>query len=611
MILSLLGNDVKRRTGNEFALARGVKGANFRKNIGSIRLLSMLRQIVCLLFLGIFSTVSFASTKPNVVLITLDTTRSDRMGFLGATGKITPNLDGLARQSVVFERAYAQAPLTVVSHATILSGMYPQTHQVSELGVPLKSSLPYLPDLLHARGYRTAAFVGSIALDPKGGLAPGFDRGFDVYDAGFHRPQHGESRYQSIAHRGDEVITRAMGWLTRNAQGPFFLWVHLYDPHAPYDTSYDRAVASADAAVGKLMAALHARNLYDDAAVVVASDHGESLGAHGEDTHGVFLYDETVHVPLLMKLPRNQMGGKRVSGRVGLVDIAPTLLEIAGSAVPSQMQGQSLVRVARANLNSDRPVYARSDFSQWAFGWSALESWRAAKYLYIRAPKPELYDLSADPNATRNLAEHSKATLETIAAQLEAFDRRLSEQGGKSAGTELTSSEMQKLASLGYVGLEKHATAVNPSASGTDPKDMIAMADKVLSALSAMVNGRPEKATSELQQAVAAQANMYLAQYALGVSLAQQQQYSRALEHLHKAIELQPDSAWAHFEMGLTLVKTGDFKTATVHLEIASGRLAKFAEAHSLLAQAYEHLGRTEDAKRERTKAAQLGQQKP
>jgi arylsulfatase A-like enzyme/Tfp pilus assembly protein PilF len=559
----------------------------------------MLRRSLALILLALLPVLCLAATQPNIVLVTLEATRTDRMGFLGGKRGSTTNLDALAGQSVVFERAYAQAPLTVVSHATILSGTYPQTHQVTELGAALAPSLPFLPYLLHAKGYRTAAFVGSITLDPKNGSAPGFARGFDVYEAGFHPPAKGETRYQSVERRGDQVVDRAAAWLARKPAGPFFLWVHLNDPHAPYGPSYDAAVHSADAALGNLLAALRARRLYDDALVVVAADHGESLGAHGEDTHGVFLYDETLHVPLLVKLPRNQMAAKHVSARVRLLDVAPTVLEVAGVAVPSQMQGQSLLRIAQNN--ADQPVYSRSDFPQQAFGWSSLESWRTGKYLYVRAPKPELYDLSADPGATKNLAQASKATLDTIASQLAAFDQRFAA-GGKSAGTELSSSEMQKLASLGYVGLQKGGSAASTAATGTDPKDVIATANKVEAAIQAMNDGHPEKAAPILQQAVGAQTKLYLAEYALGVALAAQQQYAQAIPHLHQAIEQQPDSAWAHYYMGESLLKTGDFKTAAVHLEIASARLPGFAGAHTSLAQTYDHLGRAEDAKRERGK---------
>ncbi|HET6179140.1 MAG TPA: sulfatase-like hydrolase/transferase [Candidatus Sulfotelmatobacter sp.] len=569
----------------------------------------MLRRLGWLSFLGILILVVFpvdsrAAGKPNIVLITLDSTRADRMGFLGAHGGLTPSLDGIAHQGIAFAQAYAQAPATVPSHATILTGTYPQVNRASEFGAPLAPTLPYLPDLLHAAGYRTAAFVGSMLLDPRNGPFQQYDRGFDVYDAAFHQPVRGESRYQSVERRGDEVVVRATKWLAGNKQRPFFLWVHLHDPSVSSGASYDRAVAAADAATGKLIAFLHTQFLYDDAVIIVASAYGESLGAHGEDTHSIFLYDETIHVPLVVKLPKSQMAGRQIRNRARLLDIAPTLLETAGVPVPSQMQGQSLLRVAQASSQADQSAYSRSDLPQQAFQCSALESWRAGKYLYIRAPKPELYDLIADPNATRNLAQNSKATLETMAAQLQALDNYLGNGPGKATGGGLTSSEMQKLASLGYVGLQKSGAGVSAATEGTDPNDVIAAANKTIAALRDLDDGKPEKAIPVLRQVLTTQPNTYLAQYGMGAALIQQQQYAEAIAYLHKAIELQPESAWAHYAMGLSLMKTGDFKTSAVHLEIASERLPAFSALHSALAEAYEHLGRRDEAARQRTKVS-------
>ncbi len=584
-------------------MARAPSPASVRPRALCGKLQSMFRRVFPALFFALLvvnAVSAQAAGKPNIVLITLDSTRADRMGFLGSKAKITPNLDGLARQSMVFEHAYSQAPLTVVSHATILTGTYPQTHRVSEFGARLAALLPFLPDLLRAGGYRAAAFVGSIALDPKNGLAPGFDRGFSTYDAGFQPPEHVPGRKSSVDRSAAQVVARAAARLLHNPKRPFFLWVHLNDPQAASSASYNAAVASADAAAGKLIAVLRSRKLYDDALIVIASDHGQGLGEHGEETHGVFLYDETIHVPLLLKLPQDQNAGKRVSARASLVDVAPTVLEVAGVPVPAQMQGQSLLRIARTN--SDQASYAVSDFPQRAFGWSSLESWRAGKYVYIKAPRPELYDLKADPGATRNLAQTSKATLETIAGQLDAFDRRFSDPGA-SGGPELTSSEMQKLASLGYVGLQKSA-GPSTAATGVDPKDGIANANKVLSALALLDEGKPEKAAAILQPVLASVSKMYLAQFVMGAALARQQQYPKAVEYLRHAIELQPDSTWAHYEMGSSLLKAGDYKTAVIHLEIASSRLPGFAKAHALLAQAYDHLGRGEEAKRERSQSA-------
>jgi arylsulfatase A-like enzyme/Flp pilus assembly protein TadD len=526
---------------------------------------------------------SLTAAKPNVVLITVS-----------SVGKLSPSI---APESMSFERAYAQSPDTVSSTATILTGTYPQTHHVEQLGGALAPAVPFLPDLLRLRGYRAAAFVGTTQLDPKAGSVPGVSRGFATYDAGFRQRTRGQDRFASTERRANEVVTRAVNWITQNAKFPFFVWVQLNDASSATGSAYIAATAAVNAAITKMIVSLRAQKLYEDALIVIAADHGQSLGAHGEEAHGIFLYDETIRVPLFLKLPQKRNAGKKVQARVGLIDLAPTILEIAQVPVPSQMQGQSLLRTAAGN--ADRPVYSRSDVPDRGFGWSILESWRAGKYLYIRAPKPELYDLTADPGAKKNLATSSKATLDTMGSQLTAFTARFS--GDKSASTELSSSEMQKLASLGYVGLQK-STASTAEVKGTDPKDQIDVANKTFAGLRALSEGNPDRALAVLQP-VQPLSNIYLAQYAMGAALAQQQKFAAAIEHLHKAIELQPDSAWAHYQMGLCTLQTSDFKTAAVHLEIATSRLPDFAEAHALLAQVYDRLGRAEDAKRERAKA--------
>jgi arylsulfatase A-like enzyme len=566
------------------------------------------RSSFCLgiLILVVLTVESRAAGKPNIVLITVDSMRADRMGFLGARSRLTSALDELARQSIVFERAYAQAPDTIASTATILTGSYPQTHRANIFGTPLSATLIYLPASLHAAGYHTAAFVGSILLDPREGPFQGYDRGFDRYDSTFHQPQRGESRYRSVELHSDQVLTRATQWFIAHKEGRFFLWISLHDLETSSRSSYDHTLATTDAGLGKLFGSLRAQSLYDNTLIVIASDHGESLGAHGEETHGVFLYDETIHVPLLVKLPQGRMAAARVKNRVRLLDVAPTVLEVAGVAVPSQTQGQSLVRIANGSPQVDLPAYARSELPQLGFGCGALESWRAGKYLYVRAPTAELYDLSKDPRAIHDLAQSSKATLETMASQLQALDRRLANVPDESPAAGLTSSEMQKLASLGYVGLQAQGNGVKADTSGVDPKEIIVVVNKTLAALADVDDGKPEKAIPVLRQFLASRPKIYLAQYAIGLALAQQQQYAEAITHLHKAIELQPDSPWAQLAMGLSLMKTGDFKTAAVHLEVATGHLPYSLQLHSSLAEAYAHLGRNEDAVRERAKAAKL-----
>src|SRR5580765_9055828 len=246
-------------------------------------LLFMRRSFLLTFLLLLWAPRLLHAEAPNIIFITVDTTRADRMGFLGSKLGLTPNLDLLARQGVVFERAYSQAPLTPVSHATILSGTYPSFHGVRDFGSRLPDSLPYLPTIFRARGYHTAAFVSSIILDPQNGFAPGFERGFDTYDAGFHRKKRGEARLGSMQRRGEETVARALAWLQKNRQGPVFLWVHIWDAHDPYDppspfkerfsnSPYDASIAYVDATVGKLLAGLRKLGVYESALIAVMSD---------------------------------------------------------------------------------------------------------------------------------------------------------------------------------------------------------------------------------------------------------------------------------------------------------------------------------------------------
>ena len=378
-----------------------------------------------------------SAPHPNIILITLDTTRADRMGFLGSTRGLTPNLDALAHDGTAFTRAYSHVPLTTASHATILTGTYPQYSHVNDFGVPLAAGLPYLPDILHQQRYKTAAFVGSLILDPIAGTAPGFDRGFDLYDAGFRIKTARDNRYDTIERRAGDVVAHALAWLkTRPANAPpFFLWVHLYDPHDPYDPPepykskfadpYDGEIAYADAMLGKLFAALKTAGLYQSSVIAMMADHGEAFGEHGERTHGIFLYDETIHVPLVIKLAGGAGDAATAASkhaassdaRVGLVDVTPTLLDSVGIPIPKEIQGHSLLNVIRGNTQSekadDQPVYSETDYPHRAFKWSSLRALRTGKYLAIEAPQRELYDQTTDPKTIKNLAAISPAVADT------------------------------------------------------------------------------------------------------------------------------------------------------------------------------------------------------
>ncbi len=394
---------------------------------------SAMRSLFALLVLLAPAPAVFAQS-PNVVFVTMDTMRADRMGFLGSTRGLTPHLDALARQGVVFERAYSQVPITTASHATLLSGTYPQFHRVTDFGIPLPEKLPYLPALLKDRGYATAAFVGSLILDPRGGLAPGFDRGFDVYDAGFRQRRGKEDRYKTMERRAGDVVARATAWLLTTGSKPYFLWVHVFDAHDPYEAPapfaakyaaapYDGEVAYVDSALGALLATLAKRPDYDNTLVAVYADHGESLGDHGEASHGVFLYDSTIRVPLLLRLPKGRSAGTRVTTRAGLVDLAPTVLAALGAEIPATMQGASLLPFV-GTAPMERPQYAETDYPRRAFGWSSLGAYRADRFLYVRSPIRELYDSASDPGQTKNLAEQRGAAADRIQAEMDAFRKR-------------------------------------------------------------------------------------------------------------------------------------------------------------------------------------------
>ncbi len=554
---------------------------------------------------------------PNVILITLDTIRADRMGFLGSKRGLTPHLDALARQSVVFPRAYSQVPLTTASHATILTGTYPQFHQVNDFGVPLAEDLPYAPYIFRGNGYYTAAFVGSLVLDPVARSAPGFERGFDTYDAGFHRRRMGEDRYQAIERRGGEVVAHALAWLTAHQKGPFFIWVHLYDAHDPYDppepyktryaaAPYDGEIAYVDAAVGKLLSWLRLRGLYDGALIAVMADHGEALGEHGETTHGIFLYDETIHVPLLFKLPQERSAGTRVDTRAGLVDVLPTMLQAAGIAVPKEVQGESLLSTLAPLTARDRPAYAESDYPHRTFGWSSLRSLRTGKYLFIEAPRKELYDQTTDPKAEHNLATASVAVTSTLASQLDALREKTST--AKEAPKVSADPGLQeRLNALGYVATDSSSSSMpGIKDTGADPKDKVEVVNLLHRAEMAKEDMRFEEAVPLLEQVITLEPNLPITYLQLGTALSSLKNYEKAVPILRKAVEMRPDLTVPRYQLGSALFETGDFVGAAAEFETAVARSPNWPEAHLSLATAYARADRLKDAIPEYEKVIEL-----
>jgi arylsulfatase A-like enzyme/thioredoxin-like negative regulator of GroEL len=558
-----------------------------------------------------FSHSLHAAPAPNVnvILITLDTTRADRTGFLGSKLGLTPNLDALAQDSVVFERAYSQEPLTSPSHAVILTGTYPQFNHVADLGAPLEKDVPYLPDLFHHRGYRTAAFVGAYILDPKS-AAPGFDRGFDTYDAAFRRRKPGEDRYKSVERRAGDVVDRAVEWLSKHPQGPFFLWLHFYDAHDPYDPPepfksrfprlYDGEIAYADSQVGRFLTNLRTRGLYRGAMIAVMADHGEAFGEHGEERHGVFLYDETIHVPLLMKFPANRFAGNRVRDRVALADVAPTIVQVSGGAIPSAMQGTSLVSQIGDKGSSnggERAIYSETDYARRAFGWSFLRTWRGGKYLYVQAPKRELYDQSVDPDASQNLAADSEAVADTLESQLDAFHDRTARAKGKLR--KLDPEQAESLRALGYLASDANQTENDDKVAGDDPKDRIQIANSLHQALVDMEEDDFEAAIPKLQKVVEGESGASTGYLELGRALVHVKRYEEAVPVLRTAAAKMPESGMAHYELGLALVKTGQWEAALPEFQAAVVITPASVQLHFYLAAVLARLKRVPEASKE------------
>lgn len=551
---------------------------------------------------------------PNIILITLDTTRADRMGFLGSPRGLTPNLDTLAKQSAVFTRAYAQAPLTPPSHATILTGTYPQFHQLNAMQTPLAADLPYAPEILRAHGYSTAAIIGSIVLEAKAPYAPGFDRGFQTYDADFRNGNPGEDRYRTTVRRGDVVVAHALEWLDRQPKRPFFLWVHFYDAHDPYDppepyktryasAPYDGAIAYEDAAVGKLLRHLKLRGLYDGAVIAVMADHGESLGAHGEDAHGIFLYDETIQVPLLIKLPHASAGGKRIDNRVELVDVLPTLLQEVGIQIPKEVQGESLLALMKQGALKDkpgmetwrdRPAYAQSDYSRDEYGWSAERALRTGKYLYIQVPRRELYDQAADPKAEHNLASTSAAVADTLASQLEAFRQKTSSKR-EAPKVALDLAAQEALGALGYMASGRDVAKGSPEDQTADPKDKIEIANTVHRAQLLQEQMHYDEAVALLEQVITKEPGLRLYPM-LGHWLMLKQDYQKAVPVLRKALEFVPDSEVTRYQLARGLMEIKDYDAAIPELERLVAQTPSFVKAHALLGMAYARTNRLPEA---------------
>jgi len=538
-------------------------------------------------------------SPPDVFLVTIDTLRADHIRCYGYERIQTPALDRLAQDGVRFAQAFTPSPITNTSHISILTGLLPSSHGVTDFAVPLSPAYPTWADLLHQQGYHTAAFIGAVILDSKT-LAPGLDRGFDYYD---NFPQHSQtkSRWGRLERRGMDVVERAETWLSAHPQGPHFVWVHLYDPHDPYeppapyskiykDRLYDGEIAYADSALANFMGYLKKNRWYENSLIVVVGDHGEGLGEHHEDTHGIFLYDSTMHVPLILKTPRSAGGAKMkvVEAQVRTTDILPTVLDLTRNPAPAKLDGESL-RLYFSGMNaaaSERTVFGETDYPL-RFGWAPLRSARGQGLKFIEAPRPELYDFRQDAREVANQYEPWNVQVKRFRVML-AEIRAKAPPGGDSRGS-IGQATIDELKALGYLGSADAGSSTNvPQPSLLpDPKDKIEEQNLLHRAMIASEDGRDAAAREYLRKVLQLDPKSHTALRQLGELELRSGDYVKSAQHLNQALEVRPNDATAAFYRGQALEKTHDLPGARDALEASLKLMPGQIGARLLLGQVY------------------------
>ncbi len=483
----------------------------------------------------------------NVVVVTLDTLRADRLGCYGFRGVETPNIDAVAAEGVLFEQATATAPMTLPSHASIFTGLIPPHHGVRDNGgFFLEASKVTLGERMKQAGYATGAFVGAWVLDSRWGL----DQGFDTYSDHFDLSKYKVVNLGTVQKKGDEVMDLALPWLESVKQKPFFAWIHLYDPHTPYEPPepfasrykgqpYLGEVAYTDQVIGRLVSWLKDAGVWNNTVLVLMADHGESLGEHGEKTHTFFVYDAVVHVPLIVRTPWGDRGRNR--SQVATVDLMPTVLDLAGLPPEEGIDGRSLARLLLdPAAESGGRAYSETYFTRFHYGWQHLRALRDGTWKYIDAPKPELYQIRQDPGETSNIYKANSRRAEDLRLALE----RLAGDGALAAPdkSNLDPDTLQRLAALGYVG---GGPKVDPEAVLPDPKDKIALFGRMGEARALAKNDRYQEAVGKMEEVVAEDPGVIDAHVTLGGWLRRLERMADAIAAYRRALEIQPDSEQA------------------------------------------------------------------
>ncbi len=531
-----------------------------------------------------------------VIIVSIDTLRADHLPLYGATGLATPNIDALAKDSIVFENAYSHVPLTLPSHTTILTGLLPEDNGVrNNLGYRFDSAgHASVPTLLKAKGYATGAAVSAYVLRGATGLAAAFDD----YDDHIDRSSEGGAMGE-LQRSGDETVASAIRWVDAKRDRPFFFLLHLFEPHAPYTppepfksryaaTPYDGEIAAADAYVGEFFNALKRSGVYDRATIILLSDHGEGLGDHGEDQHGIFLYREAIHVPLLLKLPNEEMKGTRVKAPVQLIDILPTIAGIAGFKVPENAKGLSLVEIARGTAPQDRRVFSETMYPRIHLGWSDLASLVDSHNHYIDSPRPELFDITTDTAEKQNILSDQRRVYASMRSELQTHPRVLA------LPAKVDPEEAAKLTALGYLGSSSSAPANGPM---IDPKDGIADLQRTNQATTLVGQARYAEAVAILRDVLKRNPSFADAWTLLAKALDRMGRPQEAIDAYKKTMEVAPMLApGTAMSMADLYMRLGRLDDAIRHAEIAV--TAHPGAARLTMAQAY--LGKKDLASAER-----------
>ena len=526
----------------------------------------------------------------NVLLVTVDTLRQDRVGAYGNASGLTPTLDRLAAAGIRYSHAFSPAPLTLPAHASILTGLLPRHHGIhNNSKVHLDDHVPTLAAVLKRTGYRTGAFVGAFVLDRRFGL----NQGFDEYDD--RLPRGDRASFHFSERRAVEVVTSAGNWILSPpaaAGTPWFAWVHLFDPHAPYDapveyragrSPYDAEVAYADAMLGRLLARLAAAHALDRTLIVVTADHGESLGDHGETTHGLFAYDSTLAVPLILNAPA--IAPTTDDAPVSHPDLMPTILDLLGASPPSPVDGQSLVR-ARA---ADRPVYFEALDASLTRGWAPLRGVIQGGWKYIDLPDAELYDLATDPGELRNRSDRDP--------HADVLKRTLRLASGPETAAPRVSLETEAAARLRSLGYVTGTSAPHLVKADDDPKRLVALNERFNTALTDFDEGRGPQALSALLAILRERPDFVAARASASTVLVATGRSREAVDLLRTGLREQPDSPELLAKLGEALAQTGDLAGSLDALEHARRTGDDGPDVLNQLALALARRGRTNEAR--------------